>query len=602
MVAYEYQPLDLNEAQIRLLCLERSDDSAIIASVERFNFDDTFPTYKAISYTWGENVNGCILHIEGRILPVGTNLYRLLQILRNEGHGWLWIDQICIDQSNTKERNHQVRMMHQIYTRATGVIAWLGDSVDGSDLAMQFIADTAHEVIRASPEDHTDSSIQKGTRTALINLALRPYWSRLWILQEVIAAKKVDLMCGQKRVDWSCFERFFGIHRQFYMNHYPAFKKAHTIVLERSGNQSRALFSLLQRFTDWQCKDTRDKIYGLTGLVTHEIDLVVDYEKPVEIVLHDVLTALRKQLSVNDYPFDVKLSQAGILNNLAHLAIQLRINLAVFSISEAQLLEGVLSQSDRLKLAEIREISTELVGNSPDVSMALEIQHSRGSERHVNWHDLVPSIRNHNVLLFWLGELDPRIALDMSDQRIQEFYSYLLFFKERLPNTLHMSFPATLTPNEQRAVGALAFHMDLLSMITRHPIGTRTRIHVFKQARGKNELLEQLTSGRASLLICTCGECTATGEDPVAGPDQIPPPSIRIGSSIWFSTNKRDFDSDNTMNESSERGLSYEEVAQQHSCVLLRTYRDIKRKVYVSDTLCKGSETRSIAPGRLPAR
>lgn len=42
-------------------------------------------------------------------------------------------------------------MMHQIYTRASGVIAWLGDSDDGSDLAMQCIADPAHEDMRTTP-------------------------------------------------------------------------------------------------------------------------------------------------------------------------------------------------------------------------------------------------------------------------------------------------------------------------------------------------------------------------------------------------------------------------------------------------------------------
>jgi len=37
-----------------------------------------------------------------------------------------WADGICIDQSNLKERGHQVALMGQLYRKATLVCSWMG--------------------------------------------------------------------------------------------------------------------------------------------------------------------------------------------------------------------------------------------------------------------------------------------------------------------------------------------------------------------------------------------------------------------------------------------------------------------------------------------
>jgi hypothetical protein len=40
--------------------------------------------------------------------------------------GYLWIDAISINQETLEERNHQVGIMGEIYSRAECVIIWLG--------------------------------------------------------------------------------------------------------------------------------------------------------------------------------------------------------------------------------------------------------------------------------------------------------------------------------------------------------------------------------------------------------------------------------------------------------------------------------------------
>jgi hypothetical protein len=48
-----------------------------------------------------------------------------------------WIDQLCIDQTATEEKNHQVQMMGQIYAGAEQGISWLGPESDGTNEAME---------------------------------------------------------------------------------------------------------------------------------------------------------------------------------------------------------------------------------------------------------------------------------------------------------------------------------------------------------------------------------------------------------------------------------------------------------------------------------
>jgi hypothetical protein len=53
---------------------------------------------------------------------------------------WLWIDALCIDQSDAQERTHQVEIMSEIFGRADSVISWLGPAYDNSEHAMNAIA------------------------------------------------------------------------------------------------------------------------------------------------------------------------------------------------------------------------------------------------------------------------------------------------------------------------------------------------------------------------------------------------------------------------------------------------------------------------------
>lgn len=93
--------------------------------------------YEAVSYVWGTNEQNRLLPIldEGTIkyIPITEALEKALPFLSHKcSTGFLWIDQLCIDQDNVKERNHQVSLMDKVYSLCERVLIWLGLEDDNS--------------------------------------------------------------------------------------------------------------------------------------------------------------------------------------------------------------------------------------------------------------------------------------------------------------------------------------------------------------------------------------------------------------------------------------------------------------------------------------
>jgi hypothetical protein len=88
---------------------------------------DNAPDYQALSYTWGEPDPTHSIDVNGNPFEVRENLFfALLEIRRPEKDITLWVDAICINQANHKERGHQVKQMGSIYETAEEVLVWLG--------------------------------------------------------------------------------------------------------------------------------------------------------------------------------------------------------------------------------------------------------------------------------------------------------------------------------------------------------------------------------------------------------------------------------------------------------------------------------------------
>lgn len=124
---FVYEPLDLEQSQIRLLNLlpgnerQRIECALFTATLEEKGF-----TYEALSYTWGSKHTTDTILLDGKPCLVTSNLNDALRRLRHPDESRiLWVDAICINQQNDTERSQQVGLMRRIYSQASKVVIWL---------------------------------------------------------------------------------------------------------------------------------------------------------------------------------------------------------------------------------------------------------------------------------------------------------------------------------------------------------------------------------------------------------------------------------------------------------------------------------------------
>lgn len=287
--AFVHPPLDLTTDQIRLLSIQPGEP--IRCTLEAYNPADR-KEYIALSYTWGPESPKQNIAINGSEFFVRQNLFDFLVVACGKHAGNLfWIDQICIDQSNTGERNHQVMRMSQIYEDASCVYSWLGAEADNSDEAMDFIEKLSQPRNDTWPHlNFTDS--KQNVIGALLD---RPYWRRLWIVQEVVLARRVIVLCGLLQTPFDSFENLaFNLRRLNLLRPYHHFTSLLAMQINSqyylSGDDvacSVLLFLMSHNIKDqhdaelmmvvnfrqkvylcrsFECSDPRDKIWGLAGL------------------------------------------------------------------------------------------------------------------------------------------------------------------------------------------------------------------------------------------------------------------------------------------------------------------------------------------------
>ena len=148
-----------------------------------------------MSYTWGDAES---LHhqvkISGKLFPVRQNLYDFLLQWYQYRHNapkseWLFIDQMCIHQRDDAERSHQVNFMSTIYPQAQMVIVWLGAQCRTSVQLKNYLTNVG-----------TDAS--SNALEIMQELAHHPYFTRLWIVQEILLARQVHVLWGDCQFSW----------------------------------------------------------------------------------------------------------------------------------------------------------------------------------------------------------------------------------------------------------------------------------------------------------------------------------------------------------------------------------------------------------------
>ena len=127
---YHDQGLD-NSSQIRLVSIvPRQDRKRIHLKLESVSTNEVEGQYDVISYRWGSQSNRRNVVVNGKTLALHDNIWRCLKHIREHEltKAKLWIDSICINQIDEKEKTAQVAKMAQIFRNASQVLVWLGST------------------------------------------------------------------------------------------------------------------------------------------------------------------------------------------------------------------------------------------------------------------------------------------------------------------------------------------------------------------------------------------------------------------------------------------------------------------------------------------
>ncbi|KAK7918072.1 hypothetical protein PG985_009946 [Apiospora marii] len=299
---YVYNPLDLSQDSIRFLRLLRGQDHDDICCdvFQAFVNDEDTLSYEALSYTWGGGVteSSPTITLDGQKVSITQNLFEaLLNLRRIDSDRVLWVDSLCINQEDHREKGLQVGQMRRTYEMADMVIVWLGPSSPEIDSLMDWMTDMARRLRRSSwrhmplheikhalspscPElEDRDGSLH--WQLAFLYLTERPWFRRIWIIQEVTVAKAATVVCGRRSVSTSIFSLIPTILNIQLSSYASAVVEAMPGLLRpQPASQDRRLGTLLRKFRFNESSLPHDRIYALLGLTSNALDFPIEYEIP----------------------------------------------------------------------------------------------------------------------------------------------------------------------------------------------------------------------------------------------------------------------------------------------------------------------------------
>lgn len=280
-------------------------------------------SYEALSYCWGQPVFDHSISCtvvqsrttddaqevvqrlswkDGVDYSITASLHSALQHIRLQDRTrYLWVDQLCINQHDIAERSSQVQKMLLIYRSAAKVLVWLGQEGQHTGLAMH-VARNEHLLDLTKFDTNAKSTIPISTITAVKkhcccghysafihgvqDLLMRPWYRRLWIKQEVWAARGIDMICGDSYVRMNELEKLSKELSDVVANHLNPFlglqrsNQANSeAALNTKGFYGDDLLNTLQRTSSSECGDLRDRVYAVVGMVRATPSLLGRYER-----------------------------------------------------------------------------------------------------------------------------------------------------------------------------------------------------------------------------------------------------------------------------------------------------------------------------------
>jgi hypothetical protein len=303
--SYIYLPLEAPD-EIRLLKVTSAEKGVYSYEIIHTTLQNA-PQFQAVSYAWGDNTRSeSLALVDSTQVPITQNLSKAIWHLSwHCDTGYLWIDQLCIDQDVISERNHQVKIMGDVYSSSARALVWLDEpeELDATLLEAFQAAESARS--RSSFVDkilEIDVHRSEGTWDRIMQLLRRPWFSRAWVVQEVLLPARAFVILGSAL--FSIDAVFITLSTLINTNEYVVRKKEdkavdviYSLYIDRRIRKlSVPIHDLLPRMMNGaEASNDRDLIYAFLGLkVDNDIDIFPNYLASVEEVYTSATAAIIK--------------------------------------------------------------------------------------------------------------------------------------------------------------------------------------------------------------------------------------------------------------------------------------------------------------------
>jgi hypothetical protein len=334
---YKYSPL-ANERQIRLLSIRRhsSDDDKYFYEIITATLDAR-PSYETVSYVWGNDHQKRyqLNFVDGSYLWITESMVQALPSLsKHQTTGYLWIDQLCIDQKNVTERNHQVKAMGDIYRNAVKVFVFLGRVatfnklnrlIDIAIAVEQGKHEKPVEVLQSAlapfiPDTEPTKSNSGGVYwSCVLELLKHGWYVRAWVFQEVVLSESVLFVVNDRLIEFDAILRLALATSRIETNSLtlsvagdcvttsPGFLQLYAMAEARSQKilhgKPRDFWKLLSEIAPNSfSSEDKDIVYAFLGLLE---DPGIDVQPNYEMTLCEVLMKTARSFAEGKQNLDV---------------------------------------------------------------------------------------------------------------------------------------------------------------------------------------------------------------------------------------------------------------------------------------------------------
>lgn len=274
------------------------------------DIDGCRKTFTALSYVWSDPNDRCLASCNGKNVMLTRNLYLALWQMRKDGRQeYIWADAISINQNDEAEETEQVRMMGDIYQGAELVFIWLGPEEKNDRVGLSLVR-TIVDMIKAY-EHHdgslTDYMTAKGlddvpmeSWIAMLAFIRKPWFWRVWVIQEHQLADRRVLQCGNIDVDLESLvdlEEALVKHLELsYFIHWHTYQHGHTfdyscgpvigVLASLTDNRDcLSLWKLIHLGRRLQSTEKKDRVFALVRLSSNFDNTLINYQTAYSTLL-----------------------------------------------------------------------------------------------------------------------------------------------------------------------------------------------------------------------------------------------------------------------------------------------------------------------------